>query len=183
MAGSFLEKMGGGRCAVSGGRFNGKFWGLSTLFENNDPSKVAYCKGACPSEARFLILGLGGRQNLKKTYFWRFWEFFAYNPGVSQPIFFNDPSKVAYCKGACPNEARFLILGLGGRQKSKNTLFLTFLLIKMRFLFLNWFSLNRAQNACIDKDHVTTEPNILFSVRGRLKQRKTPYFFYVFFYA
>ena len=46
---------------------------------------------------------------------------------VSQPIFFNDPSKVAYCKGACPNEARFLILGLGGRQNSKNTLFLTFL--------------------------------------------------------
>ena len=26
-------KMGGGRCAVSGGRFNGKVWGLSTLFE------------------------------------------------------------------------------------------------------------------------------------------------------
>ena len=26
---------------------------------------------------------------------------------VSQPIFFNDPSKVAYCKGACPNEAQF----------------------------------------------------------------------------
>ena len=45
---------------------------------------------------------------------------------VSQPIFFNDPSKVAYCKGACSDEARFLILGLGGRQNSKNTLFLTF---------------------------------------------------------
>ena len=46
---------------------------------------------------------------------------------VSQPIFFNDPSKFVYCKGACPDEARFLILGPGGRKNSKNTLFLTFL--------------------------------------------------------
>ena len=46
---------------------------------------------------------------------------------VSHPIFFNDPSKFAYCKTACRDEARFLILGLGGRQNSKNTLFLTFL--------------------------------------------------------
>ncbi len=45
---------------------------------------------------------------------------------VSQPIFFNDPSKFAYCKTACRDEARFLILGLGGRKNSKNTLFLTF---------------------------------------------------------
>ena len=46
---------------------------------------------------------------------------------VSQPIFFNDPSKFVYCKGACSDEARFLILGLGGHQNAKNTLFLTFL--------------------------------------------------------
>ena len=36
------------------------------------------------------------------------------------------PSKVAYCKTTCRDEAQFLISGLGGRQKSKNTLFFTF---------------------------------------------------------
>ena len=46
---------------------------------------------------------------------------------VSQPIFFNDPSKFVYCKGACTDEAQFLISGLGGRKISKNTLFFTFL--------------------------------------------------------
>ena len=49
---------------------------------------------------------------------------------VSQPIFFNDPSKVAYCKTACSDEARFLISGLGGCKKTKNTPFLTFSRIK-----------------------------------------------------
>ena len=39
---------------------------------------------------------------------------------VSQPIFFNDPSKFVYCKGACSDEARFLILGLGAVKIEKN---------------------------------------------------------------
>ena len=37
-----------------------------------------------------------------------FFDFlFAYNFFVSQPIFFNEGSKLVYCRGECPDEAGF----------------------------------------------------------------------------
>ena len=38
---------------------------------------------------------------------------------ASLPIFFDDPSKLVYCKGGCSYEAGFLNQGMGGRQKLK----------------------------------------------------------------
>ena len=68
----------------------------------------------------------------------------------------NDPSKVAYCKGAWSDEAQFLILGLGSRQNSKNTLFLTFLTLKNYFrvcpvLWQNFFGVKSWSLAFIKK--------------------------------
>ena len=160
-----------------------------------NPSKFVYCKGACPDEARFLILRLwavkiwktpyfhvvavkihkifcfstdfpikkrkkrensciivynscvakisyiadrkrcgksyAARVYYKCIYIWCWWcgqdhlPLFCINFFVSQPIFFNDPSKFVYCKDACSDEARILILGLGA-VKSKITLFFMF---------------------------------------------------------
>ena len=42
--------------------------------------------------------------------------------------------------------------------------------------FLNLFTSKRAQNACINKLHVTSRPIIFWGYQGAVKNRKTPYF-------
>ena len=69
---------------------------VSQLIFFNDPSKFVYCKGACTKVARFLIVGLGGREISKNTLILTFWGFFAYNTGFSQPIYFKKGVKCVY---------------------------------------------------------------------------------------
>ena len=45
------------------------------------------------------------------------------NVFVFHQNFFYNPSKFVYCKGACPDEARFLNLASVGRKNLKNTIF------------------------------------------------------------
>ena len=71
----------------------------------------------------------------------------------------------------------FLFLGLGGRKNQKKTIFDVFGgFLPITLVFLNRFTSKIAQNACINKLHVTLRSITFWGCQGAVKMRKIPYF-------
>ena len=82
-----------------------------------------------------------------------------------------------YLQAACKFEADNFLGVSGGRENAKNTIFDVFEgFSPITLVFLNRFTSNRAQIACINKLHVISRPITFWGCQGAVKIRKTPIF-------